>query len=198
MKSAGILFAAAVGAMLCACTYQSINPEAALADVRANNGYHELRDVEPGTAKIVVRTENAGASYLAHFSVSTAAQDCQAFTSQGSVAYTGRGLVYPWIANALQHGSRGSPYLVHEAKPGMPIQVRGYGSWADGTGTGFRSGNCGPMTARFTPQEGHAYTVTFLWGNRPACSLKIQDATDPDASVPVQAQITERCPAPSR
>jgi hypothetical protein len=51
-----------------------------------------------------------------------------------AMACTGRGIVYPWIANMGQRGRRSNPYLVHDAKLGEAIQVRGYGSWADGTG----------------------------------------------------------------
>ncbi|MEJ8826277.1 hypothetical protein WKW80_30360 [Variovorax humicola] len=196
MKSAGILLAAVAGAMLCACTYSEINPDAAREDIRTNNGYYDLREIEPGTARIVVRA--AGTGYPAHFSVSTSAQNCQAFTSLGDVAYAGRGLVYPWIANATQRGRRSNPYLVHEAKPSEPIQVRGYGSWADGKDSGYRSGNCGPVTARFTPEAGHGYTVDFAWGDKPACRLVVMDATNPDAPVPVSAQVIAGCPAPSR
>lgn len=196
MKHPGILFPAIAVAMLSACAYRDINPEAALADIRANNGYNELPDVEPGSAKLILRS--AGSGYPAHFSVSTSAQACQGFTSLGHVAYAGRGIVYPWIANAVQRGRRTEPYLVHEAKSGEPIQVRGYGSWADGTGSGYRTGNCGPVTAKFTPQDGHAYIVEFVWGSKPACSLNVMDATDRDAPVPVSTQAILDCPAPSR
>ncbi|MDQ0590735.1 hypothetical protein [Variovorax paradoxus] len=196
MKHPGIFFAAIATAMLSACTYSEINPNAALVDIRANNGYDELRDVEPGTARLILRASGSG--YPAHFSVSTSPQACQNFASLGSVAYAGRGIVYPWIANAVQRGRRTKPYLVYEAKPGEPIQVSGYGSWADGTGSGYRTGNCGPMTARFIPQDGRAYTAEFVWGGKPACSLAIMDATDPDAPASVPLQAIPGCPAPSR
>jgi hypothetical protein len=196
MKLSGILFSTVVSAMLSACTYSEVNPDAALADIRANSGYNELSDVDPGTARLILRS--AGSGYPAHFSVSTSPQACQDFTSLGHVAYAGRGIVYPWIANAVQRGRRTEPYLVHEAKPGEAIQVRGYGSWADGTGSGYRTGHCGPVTAKFTPQDGHAYIVEFVWGGKPACSLNVMDATDRDAPVPVSAQAIAGCPAPSR
>ncbi|MCR8957639.1 hypothetical protein M0765_007860 [Variovorax sp. S2] len=195
MNHSGIFFLV-FSAVLPACTYSSINPDAALADIRANNGYDELRDVEPGTARLILRASGSG--YPAHFSVSTSPQACQNFALLGNVAYAGRGIVYPWIANAVQRGRRTEPYLVHEAKPGEPIQVRGHGSWADGTGSGYRSGHCGPVTAKFVPQDGHAYTVDFVWGNKPACSLSVMDATDPDAPVSISVEAIEGCPAPLR
>lgn len=198
MNYSGTLFTCIAATMLSACTYSTINPEAAAADIRANSGYDELQDIEPGTARIVLRTAPGGSGYPAHFSVSNAPQDCQGFKSLGSAAWAGRGVVYPWIANATQRGRRTEPYLVHEAKPGEPIQVRSYGSWADGTGSGFRSGHCGPVTARFTPQDGHAYIAEFAWGNTPPCSMTILDATQRDAPVPIAAQAVQSCPVPSR
>jgi hypothetical protein len=196
-KYFGILFAVITSALLTACTYTTINPEAALTDIHANNGYNELRDIEPGTAKLIVRS--AGSAFPAAFSVSTSPQACRDFVSLGSVAYTGRGIVYPWIANFLQRGVRKHPYLVHEATPGEPIQVRGYGSWADGKDAGFRSGNCGPVTLAFTPREGHVYTIDFVWGSgKPACRLVLMDATDRDAPAPVsESQAVDGCPAPA-
>ena len=196
MKVSGVLLPVIASTTLSACTYSEINPSAALADIRANSGYNELRDLEPGTAKLILRS--AGSGHPAHFSVSTSPQACQGFTSLGHVAYAGRGIVYPWIANAVQRGRRTEPYLVHEAKPGEPIQVSGYGSWANGTGSGYRTGNCGPLTAKFTPQDGRSYVVEFVWGGKPACSLNVMDATDRDAPVPVPAQAIAGCPAPSR
>jgi hypothetical protein len=191
-----ILFGALSVATLSSCAYHEINPEAALADIRANNGYNELSDVEYGTAKLILRT--AGSGYPANFSISTSSQACRDFTSLGSAAYAGRGIVYPWIANAVQRGRRTEPYLAHEAKPGESIQVRGYGSWADGTGSGYRTGHCGPVTVQFTPQDAHAYTVEFVWGSNPACSLNVMDATNRDAPVSVPVQIVADCPAPVR
>ncbi|WP_237726122.1 hypothetical protein [Variovorax sp. CF313] len=196
VKYSGIYLTVVAVAMLSACAYSEINPDAALADIRANNGYNELPEVEPGSAKLILRA--AGSGYPANFSVSSSPQACRDFTSLGSVAYAGRGIVYPWIASAVQRGRRTEPYLVHEAKPGEPIQVRGYGSWADGTGSGYRTGHCGPVTAQFTPQDAHAYTVEFVWGSNPACSLNVMDATNRDAPVSVPVQIVADCPAPVR
>jgi hypothetical protein len=197
MKSKAFLLLAAAFT-LTGCAYRDINPEAATADMRAHNGYEELRSVEPGSAKLVLRARGSG--YPAHFSVSTSPHACQDFSSLGRVAYDGRAIVYPWIANAVQGSrraiSKAEPYRVHEAKPGEPIQVRGYGSWSDGTGSGYRSGHCGPVVARFTPREGHAYTVEYVWGSKPACSLVVMDATNPDAPVAIDTEDVAGCAPP--
>lgn len=195
MKKIHLFIALSASAVLTACTYSELHPKSALKDIRNNNGYYDLQEIEPGTAKIVVRA--TGTSYPAHFSISTSPQACQGFKPLGEVAYTGRGVVYPWIANMGQRGRRSNPYLAHDAKPGEPIQVRGYGSWADGTGAGYRTGNCGPVTAKFTPEAGHGYTIDFAWGGKPACSLVVMDATNPDAPVPVPVQSIANCSAPA-
>lgn len=192
------LFVFTVVCSLTACAYHDINPEAATADVRAHNGYEALRSVQPGNAKLVVRSRGSG--HPAHFSISTSPQACQDFQSLGRVVYAGRGIVYPWIANAVQGSRRAlssaEPYRVHNIKPGEPIQVRGHGTWADGTGSEYRFGHCGPVVARFTPQEGHAYTVDYVWGSRPACSLLVMDATNPDAPVAVATEDVAGCVPP--
>lgn len=75
-----------------------------------------------------------------------------------------------------------------KAKSGQPIQVRGDGSWVSGKGLGYRTGRRGPVVATFTPQEGRAHTVEFLWGDRATCNLVVMDTTNPDAPLPVPAQ----------
>lgn len=188
-----LVLIAMAGGVLSACAYRDINPEAALADERANNGYNELRDVEAGTARLVLRS--VGAPFPVRFSSSSSAQNCQGFSSLGNVAFAGRGVVYPWIANAVQRTHRSAPFLVQETKPGQPIQVRGDGSWSGGTGWDYRSGRCGPLVVSFTPQAGHAYTVEFVWGDRATCNLAVLDATNPDAPLPVPTQAIAGCPA---
>lgn len=200
MKYSGIFFVTIASALLSACAYSTINPEAALADVRANNGYNELKDIEPGTAKLVMRTFGAvGTTSNAQFAVSTAEASCQGFQHLGAATYTGNGVVYPWIARATRVGTRAEPYLVHEAMPGQPIQVRGFGQWSTGgTNVAFRTGSCGPMAVRFTPVENHAYTVEFVWEKGLSCRLAVMDATDPDAPQPIEARAIPGCPAPTR
>jgi hypothetical protein len=179
------------------CTYSQINPEAAAADVRANTGYNELKDIEPGTSKLVMRT--FGTSANAQFAVSTSEAPCQNFQHLGAAAYTGSGVVYPWIASALRAGTRASPYLVHEAAPGQPIQIRSTGNWSTGgANVTYRTGSCGPVTVSFTPAENRAYTIEFVWGEKMSCRLAVMDATDPDAPRPVEVRSIAGCPAPAR
>lgn len=179
------------------CTYSQINPEAAAADVRANTGYNELKEVEPGTAKLVMRT--FGTSANAQFAVSTAEVPCQGFQHLGAAAYTGSGVVYPWIASALRAGTRASPYLVHEATPGQPIQIRSTGNWSTGgANVPYRTGSCGPVVVSFTPVENHAYTIEFVWGEKMSCRLAVMDATAPDVPQPVEVRVIPGCPVPSR
>lgn len=105
--------------------------------------------------------------------------------------------MYPWIASAVQRTSRAEPYLVHEAVPGKTLQVRGDGTWSSGAGLGYRSGRCGPLVSSFTPQDGRAYTVEFVWGDQATCKLAVMDATVPDAPVPVSTQAIAGCRAPN-
>jgi hypothetical protein len=49
---------------------------------------------------------------------------------------------------------------------------------------------------RFTPEQGRAYTVEFIWTGNAACVLAVTDATAPDAPVPVPTEVIEDCPAP--
>jgi len=182
------------------CTYSQINPEAAAADLRANTGYNELKEIEPGTAKLVMRTFGAaGTTSNAQFAVSIAEAPCKDFQHLGAAAYTGSGIVYPWIARATRVGTRASPYLAHDATPGQPIQVRGIGNWSTGgANVAFRAGSCGPVTVSFTPAENRAYAVEFVWGERMSCRLSVMDATNPDAPQPVEVRDVAGCPVPSR
>lgn len=183
------------GVTVAGCSYSRINPEGAAEDVRKNSGYYELEDVEAGTARVVMRT--AGAPHPAQFSVSSSSQTCKDFKVLGSAVYTGSGVVYPWIARLVQRSrgaiSKTEPYLVYEAKPGQSIQVRGLGSWSDGSGTTYLSGKCAPLTHRFTPQEGHAYVVEFVWESKASCSLRVADATNRDAPIPIVTDLIEGC-----
>ncbi|MET3183774.1 UNVERIFIED_ORG: hypothetical protein ABIC43_006966 [Variovorax guangxiensis] len=186
--------------LLASCTYSQINPEAALEDIRTNNGYYELKSIEPGTAKLVLRTPGAAAtSAAAQFAVSTAEAPCEGFQHLGAAASSGHGVVYPWIARATRVGSGAEPFLLHQATPGQPIQIRGIGRWStSGAGVAFRAGSCGPVALRFTPAENRAYAVEFIWEKDMTCRLAVMDATDPDAPQPVVANSIPGCPAPAR
>jgi len=186
-------------------TYAGIDPEGAAEDVRRSSGYYQLQDVKPGQAKVVARSSGA----TVKFSVSTEAEHCQGFQTLGRTAYVGQGVIYPWIAKMVQRSSGVPPYLVYDAKLEQAIQMQGYGWWSSGSSPAakgapstYSSGHCGPLTVQFTPHDGHAYTVNFIWGvkgvspNRDTCAMTVMDATDPDQPVPVTAEPIQNCPAP--
>ena len=182
------------------CAYSEINPEAAAEDVRRNTGYYELEGVEPGEARLVMRASGAG--FPVSFSVSTDAQSCQGLKNVGKAANTGHGVVYPWIARMTQRSSGTEPYLVYDAQPEQPIQVQGYGMWSSVIAKGVpqESGDCGPLTVRFMPQGGHAYTVDYVWGTqngRYICTLSVKDAIDRDNPVPVTTEPVTGCAVPA-
>jgi hemolysin activation/secretion protein len=103
-----------------------------------------------------------------------------------------------WSRSALTSQDRfsiGGRYTVR-GFDGEAMQVSGYGTWSTNAGLGYRTGHCGPVVERFTPQEGHAYTVHFLWGRKPACSHVVMDATHPDAPVAVPTERFAGCAPP--
>jgi len=179
--------------VLSACTYSQINPQRAQEQIRENNGYYELGDVAPGTAKLIVRSRNM--RYPVHYSVSTSPQACKDFESVGNVAFFGQGVVYPWISRATRMGSGDSqPYRVYEVKqPGQPIQLRAVGTWTTGADGGYRSGQCGPLVVRYTPLADHAYTAEFVWQGDNSCHLELMDASVPDAPQPLPSTAVPNC-----
>ncbi|MEJ7805794.1 MAG: hypothetical protein WKG03_07735 [Telluria sp.] len=180
------------------CAYQDINPEAAAADEKANGVHAALRGVDAGTAKLVFRASGAG--HAARYSVSTASEACQGFEPVGNVAYSGRGVLLPWIANMTER-TRGAvlntqTHISRTAQPGQSIQVRGMGNWQEGSGLFSRSGNCGPLASRFTPVAGRAYLIDFVWRRDLSCSMVVTDSTDPDVPAIVPADVLTGCAKP--
>lgn len=180
-------------------SYSEIDPEGALADVRKHNGYFSLQSVTPGTAKLVMRSE--GSSGTVEFSMRTFSDDCNNFKSLGSVKYSGRGVIYPWIADLTQ-SSKIPGFLSSELVPGQSVLIRGNGSWNSATSYGsgsnmtlVSSGKCGPLLSRFTPVAGHAYLVQFNWENN-ICKQNVFDATNPDAPVLVPSEAIVVCEKP--
>lgn len=193
--------------MLCALSgcadlgrsYSEIDPEGAAADIRKNSGYFALRSVTPGTAKIVMRSEGSGSTV--NFSVSTSGVACEDFKSVGRTRFTGRGIIYPWIADFSQSMSGTKGFLESEVVPGRSVYIRSSSSWAEsnsvpGSGiTTASSGRCGPLISKFDPEKNHAYLVRFVW-NEWGCTQYISDATNPDAPVLIPAEEVFNCTKP--
>lgn len=181
-----------------ACAYRNINPEAAAADERADGSSDALRSVTQGTAKLVFRASGAG--HATSYAVSTSGEACQGFQSVGNVAYSGRGVVLPWIARMNERTRsavfKTQPFVEHDAVPGRSIQVRAVGNWQETGGVFNRAGTCGPLVAKFTPVAGRAYLVEFVWRSDNSCSQVVTDSTDPSAPTPVQLEGTQSCDSP--
>lgn len=165
--------------------YSEIDPARAAQDVRTSNGYLALKSVPEGSSKLVLRS--TGAPRPVEFSFCESIDSCEKRTNLGSVANSGQGVVYPWIArlNAKANGAGNlKPYLQQLAMPGRTIAVRGFGTWSGGMGPGqgFVTGKCGPVYSTLTPQEGRAYVIEFQWEND-TCRQAVFDATNPDDPV---------------
>lgn len=197
-----ILFAIALaGFALQGCglgkTYREINPEAAELEVKKYNGYYVLKKVEPGTAKLVMRSEGMGVSV--QFSTSMSPQSCEGFSKPVIVADAGRGVLLPMVAKMARRGRK--EYFEQQLVPQDPVQVRAYSVWSNSSGapnmpTTVSTGKCGPLTARFTPLADHAYVARWLYPDPGSCSLVIEDATNPDMPIKIEAEQIAGCPAP--
>ncbi len=179
-------------------TYREINPEAADLEVKKSNGYYSLKKVDPGTSKLVMRSE--GMSVPVQFSVSTSPKACDAFSKPVAVVDLGRGVLLPSIAKMTKRGRK--EFLDQQLIPQEPVQVRAYSEWSSSMGGGpnmpttIQSGKCGPLVKRFTPQSDHAYVARLLFVDFRECSLVIEDASNPDMPVKVDAEEIPGCPAP--
>ncbi len=189
----------ALSFLLGGCAYRDISPQAAAADEHALDD--SLRHVTPGAAKLVLRSSGAG--HAVAYSVSTNNEACQGFEPVGNVAYSGPGVVFPWIARMTERTRRGlfktQPYIEHQIEPGRSVQVQAIGNWQQGNTPAtlpMRTGSCGPLVARFLPVTGHVYAVDFVWGSGLSCTQVITDSTDLDAPAPVQFEAIPPCPAP--
>lgn len=103
---------------------RDINPQAAAAEERVLHG--TFRSVTPGAAKLVLRSSGAGHAVV--YSVGTASEACQGFEQAGNVAYSGRGVVFPWIARMNERTRsalfKTQPYIEREVDPGRIVQSR--------------------------------------------------------------------------
>ena len=187
-------------------TYREIDPEGADLEVKQYNGYYTLKQVTPGTAKLVMRSEGIGVSV--QFATSTSLQPCENFSKQGIVADAGHGVLLPSIAKMIRGDRKG--FLEQQLTPQQPLQVRAYSAWSSSSNAGpnmpttVRNGECGPLVARFTPQADHAYVARLLYPDAEHCSLIVDDATNPDAPVRIDADQSvlsatgriQQCPKP--
>lgn len=187
----GLIAAAAV---LAGCslgkTYSEINPEGAKEDVQRHSGHYELKRVQPETAMVVYTSEGAG--HTVEFFTSTTTPPCDGMRKIGNVAYVGRGVVYPWVAKLGAVGSRNKGFLKQERREPGSLFVQARASIADSNAFTSRYGFCGPLTAEFSPELGHAYRVRFLFEGS-SCRLAVSDATDPDAMVDVPVRTVAAC-----
>lgn len=77
--------------------------------MRQHNGYYALKEITPGTSKLVMRSEAAG--YFVRYATSSAPTACEGLEAQGTVVDRGHGVVYPWIAKMAGGLSSGRPFL---------------------------------------------------------------------------------------
>ena len=184
--------------LLSACTlgkhYSEIDREGAKEDVRQHNGYYALKEISPGTSKLVFRSEGVG--YVVRYDTSTEATACQGFENLGRVADAARGIIYPWIASLSMGMARTRSFLELELEAPSSIQVQGYGSSTHRTPLGTTQVNhCGPHTIRLSPKADRAYLVRFLLEGG-QCRMDVSDSTDPDAPLPVSFERVADCPKP--
>jgi hypothetical protein len=138
--------------------------------------------VDAQHAKVVMKA--SGNTFPVEFSIRRAADPDQRMNVQGTVADTGRGKVFGWIAkvNETVHSAtlKHFPQLEAQADPDQPFEVSGYAS-GESIGTGYR---CGPLKSIFTPERGKVYLVEFQFvGDR--CEQHVYDVTQPQGRIPV-------------
>lgn len=138
--------------------------------------------VDAQHAKVIMKA--SGATYPVEFSIRRAADPDQRMDVQGTVADTGRGKVFGWIAkvNETVHSAtlKHFPQLEVQADPDQPFEVSGYAS-GESIGTGYR---CGPLRSTFTPERSKVYLVEFQFvGER--CEQHVYDVTQPQERIPV-------------
>lgn len=166
------------------------------AEVRGHNGYYALKNVEPGTAKLVVR--NVGSQKETQFAMTASVETCKDLKLLGTTFDVARrSLTEKEAYKALKKHGDTTEYIAQDLTPGQPVIVRGIGYWhSDNTYGNKRyiaSGRCGPLYSKFTPVEGHAYLIEFEQPTKD-CAQGIYDATDPDNPVPLRSEPVTMCP----
>lgn len=142
--------------------------------------YQNKVTVDAQHAKVVMKA--SGNTFPVEFSIRRAADPDQRMNVQGTVADTGRGKVFGWIAkvNETVHSAtlKHFPQLEAQADPDQPFEVSGYAS-GESIGTGYR---CGPLKSIFTPERGKVYLVEFQFvGDR--CEQHVYDVTQPQERI---------------
>lgn len=172
-------------------TYQEINPQDAERRMKDNNGYHALKSVTPGKAKLVFRSEGMGIPVA--FSICLSSPGCSNPQDIGVVTDGGYGVLLPWIADLTSRSTKG--FIELEVTPADHIHVKGDAKWSSGGTSGnpvVTSRSCGPLWSTFSAIENHAYLVRFIWSGKSdlalQCKLEVLDATNPDDSKLVKLQ----------
>jgi len=122
---------------------------------------------------------------------STAEQACEGFERIGSVFYSGRDVLLPWIAHMTERMNKAIGHTEISrtiyVKPGVTVQVKGMSGSEDRTMPGY---SCGPIVTAFTPEQGHSYLVDFNYQGTQSCSQRITDVTDSDSPTPIGQRVT--------
>jgi len=169
-------------------SYSQIDPEGALEDIRKHNGYLEMATVSPGKSKVVFRSEGSGA--LVGFASSTSPVACEGLSKLEPVRNSGRGVIYPWIADMTMAHSNAKGFRVKEFEPTEGLQVRS-SAWLPG-GNGIRSQRCGPVASRFRLNADKIYLVEFVWEGK-TCRQEIFDVTDRNSPQVLPAEPLLTC-----
>lgn len=144
-------------------------------------------------AEIIFRATGISAPVYFHISEDTTA--CKNFSSLGYV-FDHQREKYP-VGTAVEDAIRSIFFVKKLAEvkefnrsisADKPVQLQGYGYWSDGK----TEMTCGPITSKFSPQNGAKYIADFAWDNG-QCSLRIQDATDPSLLVKAPSESFNFC-----
>ncbi|NWD71473.1 hypothetical protein HX870_28115 [Pseudomonas gingeri] len=140
--------------------------------------------VDAQHAKVIMKA--SGATFPVEFSIRRATDPDQRMDVQGTVADTGRGKVFGWIAklNETVHSAtlKHFPQLEVQADVDQSFEVLGYAS-GESIGSRYR---CGPLRSTFTPQRSKVYLVEFQFVDD-RCEQHVYDVTQPQARIPVES-----------
>ncbi|NWB46235.1 hypothetical protein [Pseudomonas gingeri] len=147
--------------------------------------------IQLGQSKVTVDAQHAkvimqasGATFPVEFSIRRAKDPDQRMDVQGTVADTGRGKVFGWIAklNETVHSAtlKHFPQLEVQADADQSFEVLGYAS-GESIGSLYR---CGPLRSIFTPERSKVYLVEFQFVSD-RCEQHVYDVTQSEARIPV-------------